>query len=491
MNFSLLDLIVVFLYLFFVLFLGIYFGSKTSSTKEFYLADNKLGWQSIMLSIIATETSSLTFLSIPGLSYKGDFTFLQVALGYIVGRIVVSYTILPMYLKNQYSSVYEWIGESYGKQAQRTVSAVFLITRVLADGVRLYVTSIPIAFILHSYFGNSFSEDAISIFTLIIITFSTIVYTVFGGFKAVVMTDVVQFFVYIAGGLFSFYYIGQELLKIQSIDTVINTIFMSNKLNFINLNLDNFWKSPYFFFNAVLGGALISIGSHGVDQLVAQRLLACNSIQSSRKALIGSGIVVFLQFLLFLGIGLLLYIYYSGIEMQQDKVFAKYITERIPSPILGLVVAAILASAMSTLSSSINSIALTVIVDWKKKLLDQTEEQSSNRTVSIFWGFILFFSSLIPFFLTKNIAEGLLELGLKISSFTFGPLIGLFFMSLYLRTKNKKIDQRTMIYSLLASLISVIGFTYYFQPAFTFIIPIGIGLFYVYIFLGNKYKRLS
>ncbi|HNK59543.1 MAG TPA: sodium:solute symporter, partial [Leptospiraceae bacterium] len=171
MQFSNLDFLVLISYLAIVLLAGLH-SSKNDTSKSFFLADKELPWYFIMLSIVATETSSLTFLNIPGLSFKGDFSFLQVAFGYIIGRAFVANFILPLYYKGGYSSVYEWVGEKFGKETQKSVSSVFLITRVLGDGIRLYATSIPIAIIFHGYFQNLVSEETTGILTLFIIFLS-------------------------------------------------------------------------------------------------------------------------------------------------------------------------------------------------------------------------------------------------------------------------------------------------------------------------------
>ncbi len=474
MNFGHLDILVIFVYLFLVTVIGIYF-SKTKSTKDFFLANNNLPWVFIMFSIIATETSSLTFLNVPGISFKSDFSFLQVALGFIIGRIIVSYYILPFYYNNSYISVYQWIGDKLGRDTQKYTSSVFLITRVLADGVRLYATSIPITFILKGYLGENYTDHEISVITLFIITFTTIIYTVYGGFKSVVITDTIQFLVYIGGGIFALIFL---LLNISNLNfpELINKGLENKKFIIYHGFEGDFFTSPYFLINGILGGILISIGSHGVDQMFAQRLLACGSLKESRKALIGSGILVFFQFLLFLSIGFLLFIFYNGENIPQDKVFSKFIIENIPSPITGLLIAAVLASAMSTLSSSINSMSLSFLVDFLKS---NTEEASlkDSRIASISWGIILFFSSLLPYFLSESITGGLVDLGLKITSFTFGPLIGLFILA---KTKTHiEFTSNQLVYTLFITIITTITTTYLSKPALGLIVPMGLLIFFI------------
>ncbi len=492
MNFTLIDIFVIVGYFGLVLAIGFFFGTKKNSdSRDFFLAGKTLSWQFIMLSIVATETSSLTFLSVPGIAYKSDFAFLQIALGYILGRTFVGFVILPLYFNGEYSTVYEWVGESFGKPTQKAMSSIFLITRVLGDGVRLYVTSIPIALMLKVFFPD-FSENTISIFTLFLITLATAAYTVFGGFKSIVLTDSFQFFVYLAGGFFALYLLSESVLQNFHLKDLFVQASTDLKLKIFHFETENFFRAPYFFLSALLGGALISVGSHGVDQMIAQRVLACKSEKEGRLALIGSGILVFLQFALFLTIGLFLFYFYGNTNTHPDKVFSKYILENIPTGLLGLIISAILASAMSTLSSTINSLSLSFLVDWKNTLVDTREiDLRKSRSASLFWSMVLFFSSLLPFYLSNDIQEGLVEIGLKIASFTFGPMIGLFLLGLYYKKSIRNFTRpKSIIYSLFLGLISTIIFAHAWKPAFTLVIPIGIVFFYFYFFLFSISKKV-
>lgn len=486
MNFNSLDLLVIFTYIGFVSLIGLYF-SGNKNTKDFFLGENKLPWYFIMLSIVATETSSLTFLNIPGLSYKTDFSFLQVALGFILGRIFIAYYILPHYFKSKYISVYQWIGENLGMKTQKSISGIFLITRVLGDGVRLYATSIPITFILGAFLSNVLTEFEISLMTLFIISFSTILYTVYGGFKTVVATDTVQFLIYILGGVYSLYFI-IKIVNPSSMDQLFIEGWNNGKLAFYHGFKGDFFKSSNFFINGLLGGIFISIGSHGVDQMFIQRLLACNTLNDSRKALIGSGIFVFLQFFLFLTIGFLLYNFYKDSNIPQDKVFSKFIVEQIPSPIIGLLVAAVLASAMSTLSSSINSMSLSFIVDILNRDTNSQESLKSSKLISICWGIVLFLSSIIPYSLSDKLTGGLVDLGLKISSFSFGPLIGIFILA---RTKyNRYFLPDELIFSIFLTILTTIAIGYYLSPALGWIIPIGLTIFAICLVSGYLLRQI-
>ncbi len=492
------DLIFLISYLALIVYFGLKF-SKQNTKESYFLGNKNLHWSLILFSIVATETSSLTFLNIPSISYKGDLNFLQIALGFIIGRFLVSAILIPFYFKEGYSSIYELVKNKFGVKAQKLVSGIFLISRILGDGIRLYATSIPISFLLKQSFLNNFSDTEIRIFSLLLITILTGVYTILGGFQSVIITDSIQFFIYIFGGIYSFYFL-YSLLNLNSTE-IISILSEKNKLQifdfkgtlnliykiYITLEIKNFLSLIYSLFvsiNGVIAGIFISIGSHGVDQMFAQRYLATKNEKESKLALNLSGIIVFFQFCLFLGIGLLLSIYYSNEVIKGDKVFSKFITEKIPSPLLGIILAAILASAMSTLSSSINSMSMTIVYDWLKN----KDSKKNNILLSLIWSLVLFFSSMLPYFFTEDFGKNLVEIGLKIASYFYGSLIGLFF---YIRfTKSKKEGSSfNCILSLLISIFITIYLSFEFKLISAYLIPVGILSFYIPLILMNFLNR--
>lgn len=477
MNSYLLDLIVLVLYFVVVLWFG-FKASKNQTKSEFFLGNKNIPWYLLLLSIVATETSTLTFLSVPGVSYSSNIAFLQLAIGYILGRVFVAFVLLPTYFQSGYISIYEWIGKTFGARSERYASASFIITRVLGDGIRLFATSIPVVILIQHFFHLSIQEFWLYILVLFGIAFVTILYTVYGGFKAVVWTDALQFLVYISGGIFAFGYLLWLLDKKGINELEILRISLENhKFKFFYGLEGDFFRSPYFFLNAILGGMFLSIGSHGVDQMFVQRALACKTEARAKLALIGSGVVIFFQFALFLGIGILLFVFYGNKNIHPDKVFSKFIVENIPSPLLGLLLASILASAMSTLSSSINSLSLTTLQDWKFNF--------SPKLVSFLWGVVLFFSSLIPLLLSSNLSEGLVNLGLTVASFTMGPLIGLFLLGRL--SFIPKLYASSLGLAIFFGIVFTMFVNYKFQPALAYMISIGVFSFYVFVFLNTLF----
>ncbi|PJZ68582.1 sodium:solute symporter [Leptospira perolatii] len=477
------DALILFFYFSLVLYSGWKSGKSDSDSSEFFLAGKTLSWIPLSLSIVATETSALTFLTVPGMSFSGNFTFLQVVFGYIVGRTIVSFFLLPLVYHHNFLSVYEWVGAKFGKSSQKVMSGLFSFTRLLGDGVRLFASTLPVAFLLQVALGKMLtsppSEYWIGVGTLVFVMAITAVYTMQGGFRSVVWVDTVQYFIYIFGGLVAlFILLGQT----DQLSSKLSEAITSGKLNVLDWNFSH----PYFFFWAVIGGALLSLGTHGADQMFVQRALAAKRLKDAQKAMIGSGIAVFVQMILFLAIGTLLYFRYAGQDIHQDKVFSKFIVEEVPTPILGLILSGILASTMSTLSSSINSLALTASVDFGWNFW--------NRKVStLFFALLLFLSSFFFFSLPEAYTKGLLELGLKISSFTVGSMVAVFLFEVvpFLRKRIQTNDTGLSI-SLASSILLTASIGLKSGWGFTILVPIGMILLWGFAFLtGFLFPRKS
>ena len=338
---NIIDLSIIILFLIGLCVFGIYQSYANKSQKDFFLAGENISWITAMFSIVATETSVLTFISIPGISYRGDWTFLQLACGYIIGRVFVSFFLIPLYLESGIISIYEILKTSFGPSIQKLASATFLLTRVLADGVRFAA----IAIVIQTITGWSITAS------ILLVGFITLVYTVLGGLRAVIKIDAFQFIIYLISALICIYYLFQSIdySFVGAIDYLNN----NEKLNFFNFS-GNFIYHPFTFISALAGGAMLSFCSHGVDYMMVQRVLATKDISSAQKAMIGSGIFVLFQFVLFLFVGSLLFISTDCMMIAKNQEVSHIIKNILPNGMKGIVVAGILSVAMSTLSSSIN-----------------------------------------------------------------------------------------------------------------------------------------
>ena len=326
------------------------------------MAERSIPWWAVLFSVVATETSALTFISTPGLSYgsaphAGDLAFLQIVAGYVIGRVVIAYTLLPRYYNGQLVTAYALLERRFGVATRRFTSIVFMATRALADSVRVFATAIPIALIIGPAVKNPALVTPIAV---LILGLLTIIYTYRGGMKAVVWTELVQAGVYVFGGIVAVVLLGRAVPGGWS--AIFHTAGDAGKLRVIDtyMGVDR----PYTLFAGLLGGAFLSMASHGADQLIVQRLLCARSLRDARRAIIGSGFAVFAQFALFLVIGLGLWAFYQGRHFDAtDVIFPTYIVEHMPSGLLGLIVAAIVAATMSTHSGAINSLAAAATND--------------------------------------------------------------------------------------------------------------------------------
>ena len=402
------DQLIVILFLFSFSFFGIWQANKNKSSGDYFLAGKDLPWAVSMLSIVATETSVLTFISLPGLAYRGEWFFLQLGFGYIIGRILVSIFLLPAYFEDGIVSIYEVIGNKFGSLFQKIASFIFLVTRVLADGVRFLATAVVVQVIT----GWSI-ELAVFIIGLV-----TLVYTLSGGLRTVIWIDSIQFLLYIIGGLISIYF-ALDYLGIP-FSNVITDLSSSNKMKIFNFN-GNLLYDPYYFFSAVLGGVFLSFSSHGIDHMMVQRVLSTRNLASARKSMIASGVFVFIQFTIFLLAGSLIFLIAGDTAIQKDREFTYFIVNYLPVGLRGILLAGVLSAAMSTLSSSINSLASSTVMDWFKG----REDVAFSRIISLVWGAVLISIAL----LFDESDSAVMIVGLQIASFTYGGLLGLFLLS--------------------------------------------------------------
>ncbi|GAB5520067.1 MAG: sodium:solute symporter [Rhodothermales bacterium] len=447
-----LDLTILFVYLLGVAWFGIRVGGKQTSTNDYFLGGRDLPWWAVCFSVVATETSTLTVIGVPAIAYFGTWTFLQITFGYLIGRLIVGLYFLPRYFEGELSTAYAFLGQRFGAKTQATASVTFLITRLLADGVRLFATAIPLKVIL-DVMGFDVSYGVI----IVGIGLVTIAYTLIGGIKAVVWMDVVQMGLYVGGALLS---VGFLISALEPGWWSAAAEAGKTKLFDVELGrpMGEWLTMPYALITAVVGGAFFGMASHGTDHLIVQRLLTCRTLADSRKALYGSAFAVMFQFALFLFVGTLLWAYYDGATLDMlgvgrgDEIYPKYIIEGLPAGLSGLLLAGIIAAAMSTLSSSLNALASSTMIDlyerFATKTLDAAKGLRLSRGFTLFWGIVFMgFASLF-----EDRQNPVVELGLSIASFTYGGLLGLFLLGL----GNARARQSEAIVALLVSVVAMV-----------------------------------
>lgn len=423
MGFTTLDYVVLVVYLVGVAVLGIVRGGKHQTARDYFLGKEDIPWWIVCFSIVAAETSTLTFISIPGLAYLTNLNFLQVTLGYLLGRIAVSALFLPAYFKGELSTAYAYLESRFGAKTRRFASVTFLFTRIAADGVRLFATAIPLKLIL----GIDYT------FAVIILAAVAFIYTFAGGVRGVIWVDAVQMVIYLGGALLA----GIVLIANAEGGWAGLAAIAAEAGKFQVFNVDfssNFFQKPYSLIAGVLGGTFLSMASHGTDQLIVQRVLATKSLERGRKALIGSGIIIIMQFAIFLVVGLLLYGHYNGASLSDlhlqraDEIFPKFIIEGLPPGVSGFIIAGLLAAALSTLAGSMSSMASSTVMDLYRPLtlssLSPEQELRIARRATLLWA-VLLVGSAVVFMETP---QTVVELALSIASFTYGGLLGTFLL---------------------------------------------------------------
>ena len=442
-SFTVLDLVVLLVYLVATTLLGVWLGRNQKSARDYFVADKAIPWWAVLFSVVATETSALTFISIPGLAYLTDLSFLQIAAGYLIGRTVIAFTLLPRYYQGELVTAYALLERRFGLATRRFASVTFMVTRAFGDSVRIFATAIPIALII----GPVVPGRYVMPLSILILGLFTVIYTYHGGMRAVVWTDVMQTGVYLFGGLAAVYLIGAGIQG--GWGSVFAAARAEGKLDLIDpyLGLDR----PHTLAAGLIGGAFLSMASHGADQLIVQRLLAASTLRDARRALIGSGFAVIAQFALFLLIGTGLWAFYQAQPFARpDEIFPRFIVEVMPPGLTGLVVAAILAAAMSTVSGALNSLSASTTHDIYMPLTGRRADDPRmlrvGRLFTLMWAVLLIGGAMLyP-------AQGtpVVVVALSIASFTYGGLLGGFFLGMLWRRAEQRDAIRGMALGILA-----------------------------------------
>ena len=427
-----LDLSVVALYLVATTLFGLRFArrgtAKDRSLRGYFLADRSVPWWAIALSIVSAETSTLTIIGTPGLAFAGDFGFLQLVMGYMVGRFIVGAIFLPRYFHGEMLTAYQLIERRFGPRLYRVTAGLFLLTRAAAEGVRVFAVSIVVSMAI----GTG------EIRSIAIITALTLLYTFEGGMAAVIWTDVVQMTIYVAGTLVALWSLGVHFpggwVAIHA------EAAAAGKLHLWNFAPN--WTTAYTFWAGIIGGTFLTMASHGTDQLMVQRMLAAKNLSASRAALAASSFIVFVQFALFLLIGAGLWAFYgqhpglltAANAVDGNRIFPAYIVGELPAGVAGLLIAAILAAAMSNLSAALNSLSSTTIVDFYcglRPASGSAERTTASRISTAGWALVLF--SMAVYSVQAGGKGNVVEIGLSIASVAYGCLLGVFLLGILTR----------------------------------------------------------
>jgi solute:Na+ symporter, SSS family len=421
MRLTSLDLAVIVAYLAGITLFGIAFRRGQNSVRDYFLGGRTAPWWAIALSIVATETSTLTIVGTPALGFAGNLTFLQFVFGYLTGRMAIVLLFLPHYFRGEYYTAYQMMERRFGVKVKAVAACTFLVTRVLAEGVRVAAVALVVAVAL----GTGQRASILLIVALVLI------YTFEGGMKAVIWTDVAQFALYFFGSLAAFFLLLHRIPGGWS--EVVLAAAPQQKFRVLDFSLS--FTNPeklYTFWSGLIGGTFFTMGSHGTDQTIVQRLLAARSERDSKIALLASGVVILAQFTLFLMLGVMLYAWRGAPALvaghSYDSIFPDFIVSAMPSGARGLLLAAILAVAMSNASGSLNSLAASSVIDFAHLRGSREWEDDPRRLLlrsrwmTLVWGVALAALATVQW-------GPMLEAGLTIAAITLGSLLGLFLLT--------------------------------------------------------------
>jgi SSS family solute:Na+ symporter len=457
MQISRIDFVILVLYLAGITLFGARFRRGQKDLRDYFLGGRNAPWWAIACSIVATETSTLTIISTPGIAYGGNLGFLQLVLGYLVARVILCVVLIPQYFQGEFYTAYQLLERRFGPRMKSAAAAVFLGTRALAEGVRISA----IGKVVSVAFGTG---ERISIFIVAVLT---IFYTFEGGMRAVIWTDVIQFTLYLTGSIVAFFLL---LHKIPGGWVTVSQVaaVSGNKLSIFDFSLN--LTQQYTFWTGLIGGTFLTMASHGTDQTMVQRLLSARNERDSKTALLASGVIVFFQFALFLVIGVMLFVYIQHMASplpttDADKIFPEFIVREMPPGLSGLVLASIFAIAMSNASGSLNSLASSSMIDLggARKGDSALTALGRSRQLTLFWGIVLGALGLIHW-------GPVLVAGLTIASITYGAMLGVFLLG----TWNRRANERGALIGFAAGLCTMIGVRVFRVPlAWTWYVVVG------------------
>jgi solute:Na+ symporter, SSS family len=466
------DLIIVIAYLLAVTALGMRFRRKQQDARDYFLGGRTAPWWALAFSIVATETSTLTIIGTPAISYAGNLTFLQLVFGYLLGRVLIVVLLLPGYFRGDFFTAYALIEKRFGQKMRAVAASTFLITRALAEGVRVSAIALVVSVVLGT------SEK----FAVVLVIALTVLYTLEGGMKAVIWTDVAQLLLYLTGSAVTLFVL---LYRIPGGWSEVTQVAAAAGHKLQVLDFSFHWSTKYAFWSGLIGGAFLTMASHGTDQTIVQRLLAARTERDSRRALLTSGIIVLIQFTVFLLIGVLLFAFAQHTPLltpgeRTDRILPLFLVREMPPGLAGLLLASIIAVAMSNASGSLNSLAASSVLDFSRlrgKSADSANFLKLSRRMTLAWGLVL-----MAFGLKKW--GPLLEAGLTIASLPFGSLLGLFLLG----TLDRGANARGALIGMFAGLAAILCVFRFTNVAFTWYVMIGASVTFA---IGSIISRIT
>jgi len=454
-HFNLGDWVVIITYMAGIVGLGVWFGKDQRNTRDYFLGSRNIPWWGIGVSIVAAETSALTIIGVPAIAYGGNILFIQMIVGYVIARVILAVVMVPHYLSGEIYSPYQLLETHLGAGPRKLAGLFFLFLEVMAAGVRVFVACIPIRLLLGEQVCSLGGLVDPILGAIVIFVGVSLVYTYIGGVKAVIWTDAVQFGLFLAGGLFALFYI--PTLIPGGWDAALTQAATAGKLTWLNTSFS--FSAPFNIWMGVIGGTVMVLSTHGAEQLIVQRVLACGSVADGRKALILSAVLIFPLFLIFLLVGVMLWVFYQGHPFQIplpegrpgiksfDFVFPIFMMTEVPHVLKGFLIVAILSAAMSSISSAITSLASVSTMDFIRQAVKGRDEEyflRFSKYSTVFWAAMLVLTA----WLTREVTF-VLNAAFSLRGLTSGALLGGLILALFGRGVGPRAAMAGMTASLM------------------------------------------
>ncbi len=452
---EILDWVVLGTYLAIVVGLGMHFRRRAARRLEFFLAARSMPVWAVAISVLATAQSAATFVGGPEQSYRGDLTYLSANLGGLIAVLVVAVFFLPAFYRRQVVSIYELLGQDFGLAAQRAASGMFLIGRVFASGARLFIFAIPFAMIA---FGRT--EPPYLIGSIAVITVAATLYTLAGGIRAVIWTDVLQTVVYVGATVVALWLLWQRIgLEPAQVVEILRA--SGDKIRIVDASLDLTFKRHYNLWAVFLGLTLLNAAAYGTDQDLTQRMLTCRSAARGSWSLILSYLIGWPVLALFMLAGLLLYVFYQQETVDPEYVFVTFILQEMPAGLRGLMMAGLFAAAMSSLDSALNAMASATVSDFYRPSrarrghgdVTPGRQVRVSRTAVVLWAIPLGLFASFCVYWQRSSEQRLIDFALGVMVFAYSGLLAVFLTALFTRRGNSA----SVIAALITGFVTVLA----------------------------------
>jgi len=475
-----LDAIVLLLYFSGIVGIGLWAGRRNSTLTEFALGGRSIPWWAVLASIIAAETSAATFLGTPAEGFKTrSFIYAQLTIGTILARILIAFTFIRPYYRYGVQSIYEFLEIRFGPWTKNLASGIFLFTRVLGIGVRLYLGGVIIKVIWHYLFPDIGVNIWIYFWGILFVTLLTTLYTAIGGIKAVVWTDFIQASLMMGSMIFAIWLLAHDIPGgLATVQQRLGGLpaFFQTGLDFHKgfwMGVKEMLEEPYTLFSALIASTFLTMATHGTDQDNVQRMLTAKDFKKSRLSLILSGLADLPIAVGFLLVGVLLSVYYEVLPDQHlpaadNEIFAYYIVTQMPVGLRGLIVAGIFATMMGSTSAALNALATSFTKDF---YLPYFRSQGSRRSpvyaaraaTVVFGALMVVVATLAAYAVLQDSKLTIIPLALQSFGYAYGSLLAVFLLGML--TKRRGRDE-TNVLAMILGMASVLVFCKVKLPAF-------------------------